>query len=820
MNRTIIIAVIWAIYSSASATIINVPGDYPTIQTGINASTDADTVLVQPGTYVENINFNGHNIVLGSLFITTGDTSHISQTVIDGDSAGTVVTFDSGEDSTAVITGLTIRNGLSLSFHNWYRGGGLTCLNNSNPSILNNLISENFSFEEYGSAAIGCGGSSPFIFNNIISGNIGIYKSGISCWNYSNAIIIDNIVHGNIKIENTTTEGVIHCTDHSDAIIINNTINANSGVGIGIVYESSPVIENNTIAGNGFNGIGIGMNSTPIINKNVISENGNSGIYCNNSSPIISNNYIWGTVGDGIFSIYNSSPIVNNNIILRNLGDGIYFQDNSSYVNNNTIIENNDYGIYCNGSELTIVNSILWDNNGSTGNQIFIQSGTAIAEYCDIQGGWTGEGNIDLQPLFCDSANGDYHLMSTACGNLYDSPCIDSGSPHYSDSLLDCSWGLGSVASDMGAYGGGDTIIVGTNVINVPIDYPTIQMAIDSSGTGDTVCVLPGTYYENINFNGHNIVVGSMFMMTGNDSYILSTIIDGSDSASVVTFDSEEDSTAFVLGFTIQNGWGNHGGGIYCFNSNPTISKNIIKDNSVSSFGGGILFLNSSSIFSKNLVIDNNANMGGGICCMDAEPTLIDNSISRNSADSTGGGIFCTLSSDPFIVNTIFWADIAAVAPEIDHDSSSNPNITYCDVQNGWAGVGNIDCCPEFCSPAIEDFHITSISCCLGAGSGGVDIGAFGVGCDSLTPNCSYVTGDINGSDSYNGLDITYGVSYLKGGEPPVYECECTSCNIWYVSGDVNGTCSYNGLDITYGVSYLKGIQTELFPCPDCPPVR
>jgi len=82
------------------------------------------------------------------------------------------------------------------------------------------------------------------------------------------------------------------------------------------------------------------------------------------------------------------------------------------------------------------------------------------------------------------------------------------------------------------------------------------------------------------------------------------------------------------------------------------------------------------------------------------------------------------------------------------------------------------------------------------------------------------VVGDINNSGGYNGLDITYGVSYLKGGPPPPYECVCTPGNIWYASGDVNGSCSYNGLDITYGVSYLKGIQTELIPCPDCPPVR
>jgi len=51
--------------------------------------------------------------------------------------------------------------------------------------------------------------------------------------------------------------------------------------------------------------------------------------------------------------------------------------------------------------------------------------------------------------------------MSTACGDTLDSPCIDAGSPPIIDSLLDCSWGLGTILSDMGAYGGGDSATVG-----------------------------------------------------------------------------------------------------------------------------------------------------------------------------------------------------------------------------------------------------------------------------------------------------------------------------------------------------------------------
>ena len=82
---------------------------------------------------------------------------------------------------------------------------------------------------------------------------------------------------------------------------------------------------------------------------------------------------------------------------------------------------------------------------------------------------------------------------------------------------------------------------------------------------------------------------------------------------------------------------------------------------------------------------------------------------------------------------------------------------------------------------------------------------------------CEYVVGDVNGSDSYNGLDITYGVAFFKGGLAPVYECDCGPNGTWYVAGDVNASCSYNGLDITYGVAYFKG-GTGPIPCGDCPP--
>ena len=91
------------------ATIINVPADQPIIQLGIIFAANGDTVLVQPGTYPGNVNYDGKLITVASLFLTTQDTTYISSTIIDG-SSSSVVIFESGEDSTAVLCGFTVMN--------------------------------------------------------------------------------------------------------------------------------------------------------------------------------------------------------------------------------------------------------------------------------------------------------------------------------------------------------------------------------------------------------------------------------------------------------------------------------------------------------------------------------------------------------------------------------------------------------------------------------------------------------------------------------------------------------------------------------------
>ncbi|OGC93298.1 MAG: hypothetical protein A2W25_16315 [candidate division Zixibacteria bacterium RBG_16_53_22] len=86
---------------------------------------------------------------------------------------------------------------------------------------------------------------------------------------------------------------------------------------------------------------------------------------------------------------------------------------------------------------------------------------------------------------------------------------------------------------------------------------------------------------------------------------------------------------------------------------------------------------------------------------------------------------------------------------------------------------------------------------------------------------CTYIPGDINNFGGPNGIDVTYGVAYLKGGSYPPVDCNppcAVGDTVFFAAMDVNGTCSTNGIDITYFVAYLKQLQPALLYCDDCPP--
>lgn len=151
-------------------------------------------------------------------------------------------------------------------------------------------------------------------------------------------------------------------------------------------------------------------------------------------------------------------------------------------------------------------------------------------------------------------------------------------------------------------------------------DFTTIQEGINTSTNSDTILVYPGTYYENINYNGKSITVGSLNLTTGNEQYIIQTIIDGSFSGSCVRMEYVQDGV--IHGFTIQHGSGTQpniydyfvGGGLYIDNSAVAIYNCYIHNNETE-IGGGLALVDSDVFISYSKIRYNHAiHSTGGIC--------------------------------------------------------------------------------------------------------------------------------------------------------------------------------------------------------------
>jgi len=315
---------------------------FKTIQEGIDAASNGDTVIVGEGTYVENIDFKGKNIVLRST--DPLDSSVVANTIIDGDEAGSVVTFANTENASCVLSGFTIRNGSAS------KGGGI------------------------------CGGSWSFrthatIENNVITGNSVTGSGG----------------------------GIIYC----DGTIRNNRIGGNTAQHGAGVSGCSGTIENNVIVDNSCTGWGGGVHVCEgVIKNNIIAGNsaGQAGglYYCTDT---VENNVIIGNSARYGGGLYQCEATMRGNAILGNSagswGGGVY--DCVGDLLSNTIVGNSATSETSQGGGLAlcsgeIKNCIIWGNTANTDAQIWSSSTPTYSCIQDWSGG--GEGNTSADPLF------------------------------------------------------------------------------------------------------------------------------------------------------------------------------------------------------------------------------------------------------------------------------------------------------------------------------------------------------------------------------------------------------------------------------------
>ncbi|MGP0019552.1 MAG: right-handed parallel beta-helix repeat-containing protein [Candidatus Sulfotelmatobacter sp.] len=374
MHRVLCLCLLISLSTIATAATINVPADQPTIQSGINAANNGDVVLVAPGTYIENINFNGKAIVVKS-------SGGAKVTFIDGFGLNSVVTFDSNEGLKSVLRGFTIQHGNTLS-----EGGGIY-IRNASPTVVANIVSNN-------TAAID--------------------GAGIAV-TFSSALVQGNTVTNNSQTPGYSggEGGGIEVGGEGAARIIGNVVENNSwasaeGGGIALYSAGTPILENN------------------IIRANLASDYG-GGIYIvGASNALIVQNLVYNNTlkaglnfgeGAGIYILvpygYAGPVLVNNTLVGTSaLGSAVYasgFYDQVQFYNNLIIGAAGTSALYCDDT-YDKTPPVLTNNDG------YSSDGTGIAGACSPQS--TENGNLSVDPMFDGKAN--FHVKAS-------SPIIGAG---------------------------------------------------------------------------------------------------------------------------------------------------------------------------------------------------------------------------------------------------------------------------------------------------------------------------------------------------------------------------------------------------------
>jgi len=469
------------------ARILNVPDDFGTIQAGINDAEAGDTVLVLPGVYQENLTIN-RSLTLGSLTLMTGDSAYVDSTVIDGQRRNCCIT-DASQGS-VTIRGFTIRNGEADN------GGGIRSTNPNALTLEDLLITRC-----YGSSGAGIStsvnGQGQVILEHVkLIDNTAEHAGGaIVCGGGGLVSLTDCVLTGNTA-ESFGGGAIYSYGDGSRTLtgcVLANNNAGNHGGAISSSGDGSFTLTNCVLSGSSANGYAGGA-----------IYNGGEG-YLTLNNCVLSGNSADRYVGGAI--LCDANLRMDNVLLYGNHSGGggaiCHWDTTTTMQLNHVTVANNRANsvsaIYSESAEPSwIKNSIFYGNVSNDGGLISISDDGALdLIYNDIEGGRgsvsgpVGEfsENIDQDPHFVDSRNGDFHLTD-------DSPCIDSGDPC---SRPDRDWSR----TDMGAYGSEapDMILSGAVVRAIddsPIPNASVYVEPDVGETASVGVDAGGEWMQSI----------------------------------------------------------------------------------------------------------------------------------------------------------------------------------------------------------------------------------------------------------------------------------------------------------------------------------
>jgi len=716
-------------------------GPKSTIQAAIDATYSFDEVVVADGTYAGEGN---KNLDFGGRAITVRSASGAPETcIIDCEEDGRGLYFHRGETVDSVVSGLTITNGRAEI------GGGVYCAGSS-PNLTDCTIVNNETGGGNG-GGVYCYGSNANFTNCTIMGNVGggswsTGGGGVACYG-GNPTLIDCTIVDNTAVESTSNArgGGVYC-EASIPTLINCAIIDNESEDGGGVYcaDSSPTLTNCRILGN-------------------VGQAGGGVFFGHDSSLMLINCTFrgnWSSLGGGAVYFYSTGPATLTNCILW--GDTL--PEIVGGYSEAVLIHCDVQGGWDGEGEGNIDADPLLTPDGH------LQAESPCRNAGDPDGDYADQTDTDGEPRLVEGQVdiGVDEFLDTDDDGLPDWwEALYFGSPTAADSEGD---------EDEDGWTNLEEYVIGTDPTQPPQTYyvdttgdddwdglapvwdgthgpkATIQAGLDTASSYHEVVVADGTYTgqgnKNLDFGGKAITLRSA------SGAAEACIIDCEEDGRGFYFHRGETEHSIVRDFTITNGRvvGEHesGGGVYCSpGSSPTLANCTITGNSVVgqwATGGAVSCVGSSATLTNCTITENTAAgqfpLGGGVCCVEGNPTLANCTIANNTVEgywvvgagvycddaslalinctitgnvavgtvAFGGGVYC-YHGNATLTNCILWGN----SPQQIQGQGSIV-LTYCDVQGGWVGEGNIDADPLFVDPGNQDYHLSAASPCIDAG--------------------------------------------------------------------------------------------------------
>jgi predicted outer membrane repeat protein len=697
---------------------ILVPGDYPTSQAAIDAAVDGDTIIVSPGTYYENIDFQGKAITIKS--------KHGPDvTVLDGGGAGSVVTFQGGEGPDSVLEGFTITNG-GGTYSNG-PGGGIF-VSNAGPSLKGNRITGCTSLTMGGAVHVE-NDSSPILVDNVIENNTALDKGAALSVIDSFVEMINNQISGNEAAYGGAffIEGI--STKRLPQKFTGNMVTGNRATQIGgAVYcsNASPEFEQNTFSGNtagdGGGAFYADNDSAAVLFQNIfdanIAENADSkggAVYGIDTLIELLENEFSNNEADYGAAVYldntssaSRAPIkFTGNLVTLNtatfIGGAVYSTSASPEIELNTFSDNSagDLGgaVYLENNPFAwIIENVFAnntaDNTDSMGGALF--SIDTIVEMLnnDLSGNRADYGAA----MYLDNSSIASRAPLKFTGNLISSNKAKKMGGATFTKAVATDFEDNTFSSNSAGEKGGAFYAENNSSLNLFQNLFEDNTADDPGSAGGAVFtieaiveILQNTFTGNVADTG-----GAVQMVNSTASSIIANALAGNkanvEGAAVVVENSSPEITENVL---VGNEADTGGAMILKAASAPPVNKNVFAGNKVVA-GGGMHIDNSSPVLTNNIICGNEASGEGGGIYTDSTTFRAGNAIYTNNTivmnkATVGGGIHCG-STSPEVTNTVLWYN----EPDQVHAGTGSPTVTYCNVEGGWPDPTNIALEPMF----------------------------------------------------------------------------------------------------------------------------